>query len=73
MFTYAECRLTGLIAFLPRVITSVPMDLLWIDCDSIPGRLAFYTSHEQIVSLSGREKRENSILFSAVACIRVPL
>ena len=65
VFTYAECRLIGLIAFLPRIITAIPMDLLCIGLDCIPGRLASDTSHERIsVFESGREKRQNSACFA---------
>ena len=51
VFTYAECRLIGLIAFLPRIITSIPMDLLWIGNNCLPRRLASYASHERVLSL----------------------
>ena len=74
VFTYAECRLIGLIAFLPRIITSVPMDLLCIGFDRIPGRLASDSSHERYIRiLSGREKRQNSACFALLPTLEILL
>ena len=73
VFTYAECRLIGLIAFLPRIITSIPMDLLCIGFDRIPGRLANVESHERYIRIYiWKRKASKLCLFCAVAYARDP-